>query len=137
MAKEIFPDMYQNIEDYPDKLKIVEDKLLEKISKISNSKTSVIIDLINLEKRFLKRIKKDFNSRLILKVLCPSMETTIERDKKRAGWTSGESAIKQFYKKYEELKPLIGEENYIDNSNLTPQKTLEMLITSIASVNEN
>jgi deoxyadenosine/deoxycytidine kinase len=30
IAKEVFPDIYKNIEDYPDKLKIAENQLLKR-----------------------------------------------------------------------------------------------------------
>jgi hypothetical protein len=59
------------------------------------------------------------------------MKTTIERDKRRKDWTSGEDSIRRFYKKYEELKPIIGENNYIDNRHQTSEKTLERFIAII------
>lgn len=76
-------------------------------------------------------MKKTFHQHLIIKVLWSPMEIIIERDKKRECWTSGEIAIKRFYEKYEELKPIIGEKNYIDNSHQTPEETLEIFIASI------
>ena len=76
-------------------------------------------------------MKKAFRKHLVLRILWPSMETAIGRDKKREGWTSGEIVIKRYYQKYEELKPIIGEKNYIDNSHQTPQETFERFISSI------
>jgi hypothetical protein len=84
--------------------------------------------VLNLGKEFIEEMKKAFDKHLILKVLWPSVETAIERDKRREGWTSGEDAIKRFYRKYEALKPIIGEKNYIDNSHQTPEETLEDLL---------
>jgi hypothetical protein len=59
------------------------------------------------------------------------VETTIKRDKGRKGWTSGENAIKRFYRGYEALKPIIGEGNYIDNGGQTPKETFERLLSEI------
>jgi len=131
IAKEIFPDEYKNIEDYPDKVKIIARELFQRAKEIFNSGKCVVMDRINFEKEFIEEIRKTFDSDLILKVLWPPLETTIERDRIREGWTSGENAIKLFYKKYEELKPDIGEENYIDTSNQTPEETLERFIVYI------
>ncbi len=131
IAKEIFPDEYKNIEDYPDKVKIAERQILKRAKDIFDSGKCVVIDLINLEKAFIEEMKKAFHKHLMLRILWPSMETTIERDKKREGWTSGEIAIKRFYKKYEELKSIIGEKNYIDSSHQTPEETFERFISSI------
>ena len=130
-AKEVFPHAYKDIEDYPDRLKIAENQLLKRAKEIFDSGRYVVIDRINLERGFIEEMKKTFHSHLILWVLWPPMETTIERDKRRDGWTSGEDTVKRFYKKYEELRPIIGEKNYIDNGQQTPQETLERLIASI------
>lgn len=131
IAKEIFPDEYKNIEDCPDKVKRVESQLLKRAKEIFDSGKCVGIDLINLEKEFIEEMKKAFRKHLVLRILWPSMEITVERDKKREGWTSGEIAIKRFYKRYEELKPIIGEKNYIDSSHQTPQETFETFISII------
>ena len=130
-AKEIFPDTYTNIENYPDKVKIVESQLLKRTKEIYASGESVVIDRINLGKEFIEEIKKAFEKHLILKILWPSMETIIERDRRREAWTSGENAVKRFYREYEELKPVIGEKNYIDNSDHTPEETFENLVAEM------
>ena len=131
LTKKIFPDTYVNIEDYPDKLKIVVSQLLKRIEEIFDSGKCVVVDRINLEKEFVEEIKKVFHKHLIIKILLPPVETIIERDIKRECWTSGEKAIRLFYKKYEELKSTIGEDNYLDNSHQTPDETLEKLIAAI------
>ena len=128
IAKKIFPDTYKDIEDYPDKVETTARQLFKKTKDIFENKKGVVIDRINLEEEFIEKIKKTFNKHLILKVLWPPIKTTIERDRKREGWTSGENAIKKYYKKYEELKPIVGEENYIDNCHQTPEETFEEII---------
>ena len=131
IAKEVFPDVYKDIEDYPDKLRTAENKLLKRAKEIFDSGRDVVIDRINLDGGFIEEMRITFHKQLILRVLWPPMATTIERDKRRKGWTSGEDTIRRFYKKYEELKPIIGEKNYIDNRHQTPEETLERFIASI------
>ncbi len=130
-AKEVFPDVYKNIEDYPDKVKIALGQLLIRTNEKFNGGECVVIDGINFGKEFIEEITKAFQGHLIFKVLLPPIEAAMERDRRREGWTSGEMAIKRFYKIYEELKPIIGEENYIDNSRQTPQETLEGIIACV------
>ncbi len=137
VAKEVFPERYVNIEDYPDMLKIAESALLQKAKEFFDSGESVVIDLINLGNEFIEETKKAFQKHLMIKVLWSPVETIIERDKKRESWTSGESVIKRFCKKYEELKPIIHEKHYIDNSCQTPTETLEEFIAAIESYKNN
>lgn len=131
LAKELFPEIYINIEGYPEKLKIAESQLFQRAKEIFDNGKCVVIDMINLDKEFIQEMRQAFHKHLILKVLCPAVETTIERDKQRKVWTSSENAIKLFYKRYEKLKQIIGEENYIDNSHQTPEETLETFIATI------
>ncbi len=131
IAKEIFPDEYIHIEEYPDKVEIIAGELFNRAKAIFHDGECVVIDLINFEKAFIEETQKAFQHHLILKVLWPPLGTTIERDRKREGWSSGENAIRRFYKKYDELKPVIGAENYIDNSCQTPEETFESIIACI------
>ncbi len=133
VAKEVFPETYIRIDDYPDQLKIAESALMQKAKKFFDNGESVVIDRINLEKEFIEETKKAFHTHLMIKVLWSPVETIIERDKKRERWTSGESVIKRFCKKYEELKPIINEKHYIDNSHQTPAETLAEFIAAIQS----
>ena len=135
IVREIFPNEYKNVEAYPAKIKIVETQLLKIVKEIFTSGECIVIDRINLEKEFIEEIRKVFRKHLILKVLWPTVEIAIERDKKRAGWTSGEIAVKRFYKKYEALKLVIGEENYIDNSHQASKETFENFLLRIEQDN--
>ncbi len=136
-AKDVFPETYIHIEDDPDTLKIAESVLLQKAKKIFDSGESVVIDRVNLGKEFIEETKKAFHSHLMIIVLWSPVETIIERDNKRESWTSGESVIKRYCKKYEELKPIIHEKHYIDNSHQTPAETLAELIDAIESYKNN
>ena len=131
VTKEVFPNIYKHIEDYPDKVQIAESQLLKRAKERFDSGECVVIDRINLGKAFIEEINKAFHEHLVLKVLWSPVETIIARDKRRADWTSGENAIKRLCRQYEDLKSIIGENNYIDNSHHTPKESLERLIASI------
>ncbi len=69
LTKEIFPDNYTNIEDYPDKLKVVTSQLFIRIKELFDSGKCVVVDRINLEMEFIEKIKKIFHKHLIMKIL--------------------------------------------------------------------
>jgi ribosomal protein S18 acetylase RimI-like enzyme/predicted kinase len=131
IAKKIFPNDAYTIDDCPDKLIIVDNLLLERTKEIFTKGECVVVDRVNMGKEFIDEIRRVFHEHLLIKVLWPPKETAIERDKKREGWTSGENIIRHFYKKYEELKSIIGEKNYIDNSHQTPEETFEKFFARI------
>ncbi len=137
VAQEIFPETYIHIDDDLDQLKIAESALLQKAKIIFDRGESLVIDRVNLGKAFIEETQKAFQRHLMIKVLWAPVETIIERDKKRAGWTSGESVIKRFCQQYEALKPIIDEKDYIDNSQQTPAETLDELIAAIAAYKNN
>jgi hypothetical protein len=128
LAREIFPNTYQNIDESLGEVQAIETQLLKKAKRICRSGNSIVIDIINIRREFIEEIKKAFGEHLLVKVLWPSVETTIERDKRREDWTSGEKAVKRFYGEYQALKPIMGEKNYIDNSHQTPEETFEDLL---------
>ena len=83
MARKMFPNMYQNIEDYPDKVMLIVNQLYKETKEYFDDKKCVVIDRINLEKEFIEKMQKTFHRHLILKVLWPPIEITVERDRKR------------------------------------------------------
>jgi len=60
---------------------------------------------------------------LIIKVLFPTNKKLIERDKKRECWTAGEGWVIKLYEKFRKLKGYIGQSNFINNSDETPEET--------------
>jgi len=66
-AKEIFPDTYINIEDYPDKARTVERALWKKANAIFGDRESVVIDCINLREEFIKEINRIFEKHFNIK----------------------------------------------------------------------
>jgi adenylate kinase family enzyme len=131
LAREIFTNTYQCIEESTDEVKAIETHLLKRAKRICRSGNSAVIDRINMGRGFIEKSQKAFGKHFILKVLWPSVETTVERDKGRDGWTSGENAVKRYFREYEALKPIIGEKNYIDNSHQTPEETFENLLAEV------
>ena len=124
ISKKLFPGVYK---DTPKQLEQTNKKLISKL-KDSNNKNCIVIDSVFLDKNLIKQLKKIFGERLIIKVIFPPIKTIIERDKTRQCWTSGEEDIKRYYKKYQELKEIIGKNNYIDNSGQTPGETTKYLL---------
>lgn len=55
------------------------------------------------------------------------MKEIIKRDKERKCWTTGQERIEAVCNEFENLKELIGAENYIDTTNQLPIETLEIL----------
>lgn len=119
ISKKLFPGIYK---DTLQQLKQTNKELLEEL-KDYNNKNCIVIDSVFLDEDFIKELKKVFGEHLIIKVIFPPIKTIIERDKARRCWTSGEEDIKRYYKIYQELKEVIGENNYIDNTSQTPEET--------------
>jgi predicted kinase len=131
LAKKLYPDKYTQIEEDPDKMKEIFYQLFAMVKDIYSTGNSVIVELINADKDFVEKIRKSFSENLFIRILWPPVETTILRDKERKGWTSGESAIRKYYQKYQSLEAIIGKENYIDNSQQTPEQTLKNIVKTL------
>jgi len=123
-SKELFPGVYK---DTLEQLQQTNKELLKGLQNAEGG-DCIVVDLVSLDEIFIKELKNVFRERLIIKVIFPPVETIISRDKKRQCWTSGEEDIKRYYKHYQELKEIIGEDNYINNSNQKPEETVRKLI---------
>lgn len=131
ISKQFFPHIYKDVEDDPEKMRLIEDKLFGQIKINFYNGASIVVDCINLNKKFIENIKNEFKENLIIKILFPSIKITFGRDEKRDGWTSGKDVVEKFYKKYESLKNIIGKENFIDTSHQKPEDTLEIIVNNI------
>ena len=127
LSKKLFPGVYK---DTPEQLKQTNKELLKRLEDL-NDGNCLVADLVYLDEDFIKKLKNLFGKRLIIKVIFPPTKTTIERDKKRQGWTSGEEDIKRYHKQYQKLKEIIGENNYIDNSSQNPEETYEKYFSNL------
>ncbi len=124
IKKEIFPKI-RKITNHPKKLEIIKNKIIEKAIYYFQKGQNVVIDYIFIDQDYIKKIKKLFSQHIIFKVLFPPKDVCKLRDKKRQCWTAGEEGINDLYEEFEELKPIFGKENYIDNSQKTPEETFD------------
>lgn len=122
IKNKLFPEI-ERITRFPDKLEIVKGKILEQTKFNFKEGRSVVVDYVILGMDQIKRYKKFFADSLIIKVLYPDKKMIIQRDASRACWTAGKPSIDDLYAEFDKLRELIGEENYIDNSNETPERT--------------
>lgn len=124
ISKKLFPGVYN---DTDVRIKRTNRELLKEL-KDFKGKNCIVVDLVSLDKIFIKELKKIFGKRLIIKVIFPPIETIIARDKARQCWTAGEEDIKKYYKKYQQLKEIVGKDNFIDNSDRNPEETARGLL---------
>ena len=125
VSKKLFPDKYENIEENSEGLKMVKERLLEDVKKIFDRGESVVVDYVILDKEYIDEYKELFGKNLIFRIIHPSLESIIERDRKRECWTSGEDTVKRIYEEYEKFKFIVRASNYIDNTAQTPEETFE------------
>jgi adenylate kinase family enzyme len=127
ISKQLFPGVYK---DTPEQLRQTNKELLSRIEDLRYG-NCLVADLVYLDEDFCKILKNRFGKRLIIKVIFPPIKTNIDRDKKRQCWTSGEEDIKRYHKQYQKLKDIIGDNNYIDNSNQNPEETYEKYFSNL------
>ena len=84
-----------------------------------------------LGEEYISEYKNAFKENLIFKVILPKRMVIYERDQNRKCWTSGRKIINELHHKYSNLVDLIGQENYIDNENETPEETAQRIINGI------
>ena len=85
----------------------------------------MVVDYVILDKEYIDEYKELFGKNLIFRIIHPSLESIIERDRKRECWTSGEDTVKRIYEEYEKFKFIVRASNYIDNTDQTPEETFE------------
>ena len=118
---ELFPSI-SYITQYPEKLKIVKETLFQRSEAFFAKGKTVVIDYVIVGESYTQRFQERFGNSLIIKVLLPLVEVIYERDETRDCWQAGREVIDFLYQRYLELKPFIGEENYINNEKETPER---------------
>jgi adenylate kinase family enzyme len=118
----LFPDI-ERITKFPDKLEIIKQEMLKQTELHFRNGKSVVVDYVIVGEEHIQRYKKIFVDSLVIKVLYPKKEIIVQRDVSRTCWTAGKKSVDDLYAEFDKLKDLIGEENYIDNSNETPEET--------------
>lgn len=130
IKKEIFPGL-EGIAQHPKELEIVKGELLKRVKEMFDSDKKVVVDYVILGQDYIKKFKELFGKNLLFRVVLPSIETILKRDKERECWTSGDESVKRLYNDFKELENFIGKENYIDNSNETPQETINRYFSKL------
>jgi len=130
IRKSIFPNVAY-ITRHPEKLQLVKETIFELSRKHFFKNQSILIDYVMLGEEYINRFKKQFKGQLTIKVIFPDKEVIYERDKNRTCWTSGQKMIDELYNKYLDLVDVIGQENYINNGQETPEETARKILNGM------
>lgn len=125
---EFFPDGKQWLPENSDKLEQAHNKILSEVKKIFNkSGKNVVLDYIifNNYLEFFKKFKAAFENNLEIKILLPTKEEIIKRDEERKCWTTGVERISSVHAEFENIKNVIGPNNFIDTTGETVKTTFE------------
>ncbi len=122
---EFFPKGGQWLPENLESLRKAHDKILKLAKESFDSGQSVVVDYIIFGNylAFFQKFKKEFGNNLEIKVLLPSFEENVKRDKERECWTTGSERIKTVRKEFEKIKNKLGKENFVDTSEQTPEET--------------
>jgi len=132
IRKSLFPNA-DFITEHPDKLKIVKQHIFELSKKYFSENKSVLIDYVVLGEAYIAQYKKTFKEHLVIKVLLTDRKVIYERDENRKCWTSGRKMIDELHQKFKDLKGIIGQVNFIDNGNETPEETAKRILKSLVT----
>lgn len=136
IKENLFPDV-DYITEFPEKLKIVKETILELSKKHFSKNKPVLIDYVIVGRDYISQFQNLFKENLIFKVILPNRIVTYQRDQNRECWTSGRKMIDELYDKYINLIDVIGQENYIDNEGETAEETALKILQSITSYPTN
>jgi len=124
---EFFPNGEQWLPKNLKQLALAHDKILKKTKELFEKGNSVVVDYIIFGQYldFFNKFRREFGDNLEIKILFPSEEELIKRDKNRECWTTGSERIATVYKEFEKIKDVLGKDCYIDTTNETPEITFE------------
>lgn len=110
------------------KLKSAHQAILATINKNKTQNKPIVLDYIIFGhyKEFIHGLTTSYPNTVIA-VLFPTKEEMIKRDIERDCWTAGEKRIREVYADFERLEGFIGEKNYLDTTNQTPEQTIASL----------
>jgi adenylate kinase family enzyme len=125
---EFFPNGNQWLSENSEQLRKAHRKILERTKNLVNKGKNVVIDYIIFGQylEFLELFRKEFGDNLQIKVLFPSKNELIKRDKDRKCWTTGVDRIEAVHEEFNSIKDKIGAGNFIDTSDQTPEETFAM-----------
>ncbi|MFA4941289.1 MAG: AAA family ATPase [Patescibacteria group bacterium] len=128
LDSEFFPEGRHWVPENFKKLKQAHDKIFAETKKIFNQgENNVVIDYIIFGHylEFFKKFKKEFGDNLEIKVLFPTKEETIKRDKERECWTAGIERISAVRAEFEAIRSAVGSDNFFNTTGQTPDETFE------------
>lgn len=133
MDTEFFPTGKQWFPENKEGLKKAHNKILLETKKVFDQGKSVVVDYIIFGDylNFFNKFKKEFGDNLEIKVLFPSKEENVDRDKTRECYTTGIERITTVREELESIEDQIGENNFINTSNQTPEETFEKYFKQI------
>ncbi len=129
---EFFPNGGQSLPENLDRLKLAHQKILQAAKDASLHGNNVVVDYIIFGDymNFFEIFRREFGDKLEIKVLWPSEDVNINRDKTRECWTTGADRIRAVRNKLWSFRDCIGKGNYINTSELTPFEVVELLHAS-------
>jgi adenylate kinase family enzyme len=124
---EFFSNGKQWFPENSEKLFQAHEKILQKSRELFKTGSNVVLDYIIFGNylEFFKKFQKEFGNNLKIKILFPSQEILVKRDKERKCWTTGSERINEVRAEFEKIKNDLGEKNYLDTSDETPATTFE------------
>ncbi|MDP6575148.1 MAG: AAA family ATPase [Candidatus Peribacteraceae bacterium] len=130
---EFFPNGNQWLPENVELLRKAHDKILNKVRALIDKGNNVVIDYIifGQYEGFIKSFRNEFGDNFSVKVLFPSFEKMAKRDAERKCWTTGKERIETVHSEFEALKDIIGEENYLDTSEQSPEDTVQDIISTL------
>jgi len=124
---EFFPNGKQWLPENSEKLSRAHDKILERAKKLFEEGNSVVVDYIIFGQYldFFEKFRCQFKDNLEIRILLPSEQELIKRDKNRECWTTGSERITAVRREFERIKNALNKDYYIDTSNETAEMTFE------------
>ena len=128
LDSEFFPEGRHWLPENFKKLKQAHDKIFIEVKKSFNQgRNKVVLDYLIFGHylEFFGRFKKEFGNNLEIKVLFPTKEEMIKRDKERECWTTGIERIEAVRAEFEAIREEVDIDNFIDTTGQTPEGTFD------------
>ncbi len=127
---EFFPDGDQWLPENTHLLQKAHEKILQKAKDMHDSGSNIVVDYIIFGRyvEFIRSFRREFGDDLDIKVLLPSHEELVERDRERECWTTGPERIKQVAQEFLAIKDMIGSAHFIDTTGQTPEETIQAIL---------
>ncbi|MDD5290047.1 MAG: AAA family ATPase [Patescibacteria group bacterium] len=123
-----FPNGGRWFPENSEKLKQAHQKIFIKVKKIfNNGENDVVLDYIIFGNYldFFEMFKREFGDKLEIKILFPTTEAMVKRDRERECWTTGINRISAVRNEFERMKEMVDKDNFINTTGQTPTKTFK------------